>query len=659
MVGRIVAALFVFVFVVVILHMDALPTTGSVLAADGQVWQVPDTFASMDHPFHVSRAETLRQSLAHGEMPQWFADHQGGYPVEFYPLGVPWMEVGLWTLALGMWPMAAIHKLFVTLVFLAPAGLFYLMARQDGRPLVMAWMAFALLVLLPGQQLQGGYTELVYMGLISNVAASIAACVVLPLLSSFVSGGSWRVAGAAALAAGLALYTNPRSALALLVIGIAVVLVHGRQPSTRSGVALGHVFTRLGAVAGLSALIAAPELLSLARFSDLYYFVRYSTYESLPDFIRASTQAVSLPVLVLALGGAAASWRLPGLPVARTAALALIAYVAITLGVNSAEGSTLLPQLEATRLMPFQRLLTIYLGAFMLHALLVRFDVGGRVRVPPHAGVVGATAVLAIAVLWPALLIPVYHRSLWPVESTAQPAMVDFADAVTRARATAPTGTAVLVIGTEISQHQQLWAPSIAAGPFFYDDWMWYWHASHAGVYEPCCESAYATRGSALQRGYLQRHAVGAIAVAGDARPVAAASPELEWRHTGPFDTYDVFAVRQPTTIVTWPGAGVIDMVVDRERLQARGAGAGGPASIRHNWHPRWQATVNGEAATVARTGDGYMSVPVPAGSVELALSYRRDAVDWIGLGAAGAGWLLAFGLCAIGRKDSAAGDRA
>src|SRR4051794_21932959 len=49
--------------------------------------RLPNTFASVDHPFHVARAEIVWRELASGNVVRWIGQHQGGYPVEFYPLG--------------------------------------------------------------------------------------------------------------------------------------------------------------------------------------------------------------------------------------------------------------------------------------------------------------------------------------------------------------------------------------------------------------------------------------------------------------------------------------------------------------------------------------------------------------------------------------------
>ena len=51
----------------------------------GGTTHLPNTFASVDHPFHVARAEVLWRELASGNLLRWIAQHQGGYPVEILP----------------------------------------------------------------------------------------------------------------------------------------------------------------------------------------------------------------------------------------------------------------------------------------------------------------------------------------------------------------------------------------------------------------------------------------------------------------------------------------------------------------------------------------------------------------------------------------------
>jgi hypothetical protein len=111
------------------------------------VWQLDPfgpSFASMDHPFHVSRAETLRRSLADGESLRWIAHHQGGYPVEFYPLGIAYLVAGLALATAGAIPIAAAHKLVVIAIFLSPVAAYAWYARRDALPPIVVLTAAVL-----------------------------------------------------------------------------------------------------------------------------------------------------------------------------------------------------------------------------------------------------------------------------------------------------------------------------------------------------------------------------------------------------------------------------------------------------------------------------------------------------------------------------------
>jgi hypothetical protein len=74
-----------------------------------------------------------------------------------------------------------------------------------------------------------------------------------------------------------------------------------------------------------------PELLSLARFGDLYYFVRFTAYADSLDYLAASADAVSAPVFALAVAGGIAAFLLPrDKQVTRATVVALLCYAAIS-----------------------------------------------------------------------------------------------------------------------------------------------------------------------------------------------------------------------------------------------------------------------------------------------------------------------------------------
>ncbi len=168
---------------------------------------------------------------------------------------------------------------------------------------------------------------------------------------------------AAALAAAFAVSTNPRSLVALAAVGIGCWLAVGVGRDTDRGW-LVRVSTRLAVVATLTAFLAAPELIALLRFADLYDFVQYEGYAGLGDYLRHAVDAVSRPVFALGVGGLILAWLTPAGAVTRAVAASLALYVGATLVLATDQtGYSLGRQLEATRLMPFQRLLTIYLAA--------------------------------------------------------------------------------------------------------------------------------------------------------------------------------------------------------------------------------------------------------------------------------------------------------
>src|SRR5262245_15087952 len=73
----------------------------TVAGPDGTTERIVNTFGATDHPFHATRAELLLRSLRDLQPLRWISAHQGGYPVEFYPLGAPGFEVLIWALLLG------------------------------------------------------------------------------------------------------------------------------------------------------------------------------------------------------------------------------------------------------------------------------------------------------------------------------------------------------------------------------------------------------------------------------------------------------------------------------------------------------------------------------------------------------------------------------
>ncbi len=613
-------------------RLGAFSLWSTVTTADGERVRFPNGFAIVDHPFHAVRAESLRRSLADGDMPRWIGNHQGGYPVEFYPLGVAALDVVGWALAFGSLPMMAVHKIVVIAIFLLPVAGYLLIAGFDRRSLGVALLAGTAHLSVRGWWWSGGSMELIEWGLVTNVAAVTALLVALPLAVRFLERES-RIAGAgAALLFAFALVANPRSGIAL-VTALAGSYLAVLMASSRTSEAAAQIMRRALLLVGIGALLAAPEIVSLIRFNDLYVFIHYSGYANFQEYWDSSIQAVGGLFFVLGIAGFLFAW-LPGARlVTRAIAGTLAIYVAGTsLLVSGAGPSSLIEQLETTRLMPFQRLLWLFLAASAVEyglVWLLRTVRSFSRRMAVDLGlVVAAGLVLVFYVISPPSFIPEGDRGLVRMPTSAQPGIVDLEQAVKVADGEAAPGTALLVLGTTLSWHDQLWAPLWSDRPMFYDDWLWFWQTRHYGAYNPLVEHAYPSDSSALEPDYLARHGIGAIIVTGTAQPDASAASYLTLRREG---IWNVYLVNGPTPIVTIDGSAPTVSTIENQNLTASGVTSGGEILVRRNWFPRWNATISGERVEITQTADGYMTIAAPAqGQIEIELTYAVDWIDWV-----------------------------
>jgi len=623
--------------------------------------RIPNTFASVDHPFHVARAEIVWRELTSGNVVRWISQHQGGYTVEFYPLGEAWLEVVVRALSLGTLPAEGSHTLAIIGLFLAPGAAFAALVREDGWSPAVGFMAFALHISLPGSWYDGGYTELVQWGLVTNVAGAVAALCMLPAIVRFLrTGAGWWGAAAAALAA-FAIYCNPRSLLALAAVGLGAWLAeiipnNGVKPrGWVSATDMSRLTLGIARVAILAALLAAPELMALARFRDLYTFVRYSGYTGLTEYAATSANGVTWPVLVLGLAGLFIGLLFRWRQATTATGAALVLYVALTATiVIFPSAANLAPQLEPTRLMPVQRFLTIYLASvafwFILSWVVSRVAPLTRWLAP------ALTTAVALAILFfqtlpigglppdPALPV-VPPDSLYAVAMSARPEQADLEVAIRAADEAAPPGTALLVLGSALSWHQQLWAPLWTERPLFYDNWLWYWHPDHAGTpgYDFRTGHHYPDPELTLERDYLSRHGVGSVIVTGRAREAAAMSTLLRPLRQG---VYDVYSVIDPVTTVTFGDQNAASLAFGNQRVEAIANPSSAPVIARVNWYPRWEATVDNERVEVDYLHDGYLGI-TPAGPLSRAqLVYAVQPLDWVArglslVGVIGLGWLL------------------
>jgi hypothetical protein len=301
-------------------------------------------------------------------------------------------------------------------------------------------------------------------------------------------------------------------------------------------------------------MLAAPLVMSLLRFGDLYTFVRYQWYDSLGEYVQSSLDAASPVVFGVAVVGFVLALRPAAGLASRTVALTLAVYVAATIllgGLSSSGG--LIEQLEPTRLMPFQRYLMLYLAAYAV-AEVVRLVVPSLQwkRAPDAALAIVALVVLMIFVVRPSDALAAEERGLYPVETTAQAGFAEMLRAVNEADRLAPSGSAIYVAGSELSWHQQLWAPLETDHLLRYDNWLWLWHPWHtAPGYTPAIGHAYGpeTIPQTFQQAYFEEHGIGAVVTVSPAmQRLADQSSALELAFDG---VNNVYVVKNPGSIVT------------------------------------------------------------------------------------------------------------
>lgn len=598
-------------------------------AADSPV-RIAKTFGGVDHPFHATRADLLRRALANGDLLRWISAHQGGYPVEFYPLGAPALEVVLWAALLGMLPMMVVHKIAVIVIFLLPLAGFLLLSRFDRSPIGVAALALAFHVSARGWWWSGGYMELVDWGLVSSFLAMTAVLCFLPVSFVALRTRSVRWAGFAGMAAAFAVYTNVRSFLPLAAIGVGTLLSLAWESDRRLAIRQKTIVA--GGILALGGLLLGPLLISILRFRSLYYFVIYERYDSFSEYWQASVTAVSGPIFALAIIGFVAVFFVQDFVAGRLVALTLIAYVTMTILLSGLTIGPNIEQLEAIRLMPLQRALMLYLAALGVYAILrgVSASAPRWQAAIVHVGLFGMVIVtFLLYVVLDSTPIHASDRGLYPVLMTGESFFLDQQHAVELADERAERGTSILVLGTNLSWHDQFWSFQWSDRPFFFDDWLWYWQEDHFGLYDPEIAHAYPDPASTLAQDYLRVHGIGAVIVTGDAATAAANSPLLEALET--FGSYGVYAVKDPVPIITALGTDTMSISMENQRFSADVAEPATMFQIRRNWFPRWTATVDGKAASIAKDENGYMVVTASNPGTHVEVVYEVDGWDWLG----------------------------
>ena len=300
---------------------------------------------------------------------------------------------------------------------LLPALGFLGIARLASLPLWIAPVGLACHLCIRGWWWSGGSYELIEWGLVTNVLAAaltfLAAIAVAAGLSR--RNPRWLVAGAGLIA--WAEFTNPRSLIAIATIAAASLIVWLLE---RSEPLPGFAWLVAPFTLGLAG--SAPLLFSLIRYNHLYYFVHYSGYSKLREWLDSSIQAVSGPIFIGALVGL-------GIAIVgrRSVAESMIGWTTVIYCALTAYlividwPSTWVEQLETTRLMPFQRLLMIALAAIAVGR--ISLWAAGRWADIPCAAV--AVLIPILYVISPPSFIPESDRGLVRVGTMAAPGIAD------------------------------------------------------------------------------------------------------------------------------------------------------------------------------------------------------------------------------------------
>ncbi len=624
--------LFVVVALWIFHRLGAFDLWTTISLPDGTTARFVKTFGTADHPFHATRAEMLRRSLADGELLRWVSAHQGGYPAEFYPFGAAGFELLIWSLLLGTLPMMAAHKIAVIVIFLLPAVGFMLLSREDRIPLGVGLLALVFHISVRGNWWSGGYWELVDWGLVSSSLAMAALVAFLPISFHAIRDRSIRWGAIAAVVAAFAVYTNVRSFVPMGAIAVGMVASllweSDRRSELRARISLG------AGIVIVAGLLAAPLLIALARFSDLYFFVVYERYDSLSEYWQASMTAVSRPVLWLGFVGLIGVFFRPELRAGRFVAFTTMAYVAVTILLSGLIPGPSIEQLEATRLMPFQRALTIYLAALGVICRAGHHCPRSRraiVSAIVNLGLLAAIAVTLLAYIFIAgSPVPESDRALYPVANTGDRYMLEQQRAVELADEQAAPGTAILVLGSMLSWHDQFWSIEWSERPFYFNDWLWYWQKDLAGEYDPTSEHVYPDPATTLDPAFLAGQGIGAVVATGAASDAARtlASIGARLRRLRPITSTSCATQPRssPQTALKRPRS-----AFRTSRFDATVSEASSNFEIRRNWFPRWTATVDGQPADDSKDENGFMTVTSAVPGTRIELIYGVDGWDWLG----------------------------
>jgi hypothetical protein len=655
--------------VVVAIRVGALDWYTAYSAADGSSGRLPNTFASIDHPFHINKEQAVLDALRDGQFPGWISNHQGGYPTEFYPLGADLVVATGWALGLGQIPLAVVHKLVIIAVLFIPVLGYWAIARRDRLPLSVAATAALLHLLLPGNWLGGGPDELLRMGMWPNVFATYLTLPLILWAANYLRDGSRRGFVLAAAVASLAIYSNPRStiavATALLAVGIVALLERreSRPRQSRAGrqrqfmsASIRSVVQRSMLLVLAVGLLSSALLVPLRANQNLYEFSHFVEFDHPGQIWSFYRQAVPTGVIVLALLGMVIGLARREFYTRVLAVWLPLSYTVILLAGWLLRDLSIFAQLEGPRLIPLLRLPSIFLAAVALHEIvrfvirLLRAD-----RLLPAANV-AAIAIVALVVLTPISTFADDQRGLPDLETTDQPDFAAIARSVAIYQQSTTPDDRPFVIGSTISEHAAFWIPILTDDDAFLSNWVWNWHVPGYANRTQLADVA-----SSLRLDFLRRHALTMVLISTDSDATletARTSPDLQEIDPGTPGGYAIFRVSDPGPTTRGPvsadSGAVTALDRSREHLRATIETAQPTeVTIAINAYPAWHATVNGQSTPIQRTNDGYMQLTVPAGTSTLELRYTTEPAVWAGsvLGALGVILLITVALAPHLRK--------
>ena len=657
--------------------------------ADGTQVRLPNSYASIDHPFHIAKERATVDALKAGRLPAWFSNHQGGFPAEFYPTGGDLLVALSYLLAFEQIPLAVVHKLVVIGVFLLPAVAYWALARREKLPLSVALLAALLHLFVRGNWLAGGSREIIDFGLWPDTFASYLPLFLILWGADWLRRGDRRGLVLAVGVATLAVYSNPRSTMGLAAAALALGIVAfaellRRRPPTvaaandHAGAANDATPTTsparrrltrvlrwpplvlVGRAALLSLLIgilSAVLLLPLRDNQSLYQFTIYVRFERIEQIWSDPVQGNGigyiesvLPQLIALAGlGLVVGLMRRGFYTRVFAVLLPLSYLLITLVGWTWQAMPVFAQLEGQRLMPLLRPATIFLAALGAHEAL-RFVLRLlRLRGGTMLAGMALVAVAATLLLHPRVPISENDRGLPLQQTTDQTTFTAIARSAALLNATAKPGDKPLVIGNNmISWHDSFWITALTGRDLFHNDWLWFWRPTDYGYQELLQNDP-----GALDAPFLAQHGLTMVLIdtaRGELLAIADTRDyftQIDAGTPGGYAIYRVAAPPGPPNGYVIPEHGTVTaLTVTPERLTATiAADQPGKVRIITNDFPRWRAWRNGQPIAIERTNDGYMSLPLPAGESTIELRYVTSAANWAGRGLVAAGLLLLLGI--------------